>query len=221
MLSIGQLDRVIEVTSPTYTRDKYGAETKVYATVKRGRQRFVDQTRRMFGEIDVQRFESLGVLDRFEPLELGRIKAGVKVKAKARQVPKVKTKLKTLIEERELLKQLTGVRTKQVYKARQAQRMKMLLRTKLKFKPFEQKLITPPVVIPKGFVPPIIPILIFKLPMVKRKKKKLELGISKSDLLYVPSATAHFLGIKKVMSEKEMLRKAELGIDLREIPIIK
>ena len=33
MLSIGQLDRVIEVTSPTYTRDKYGAETKVYATV--------------------------------------------------------------------------------------------------------------------------------------------------------------------------------------------
>jgi len=33
MLSIGQLDRRIEVQSPTYTRDKYGAETKVYATL--------------------------------------------------------------------------------------------------------------------------------------------------------------------------------------------
>ena len=33
MLSIGQLDRRIEVKSPTYTTDRYGAETKVYATV--------------------------------------------------------------------------------------------------------------------------------------------------------------------------------------------
>ena len=32
MLSIGQLDRRIEVKSPTYTTDRYGAETKVYAT---------------------------------------------------------------------------------------------------------------------------------------------------------------------------------------------
>ena len=33
MLSIGQLDRRIEVKSPTYTTDRYGAETKVYATL--------------------------------------------------------------------------------------------------------------------------------------------------------------------------------------------
>jgi len=33
MLSIGQLDRRIEVKSPDYTTDRYGAETKVYATV--------------------------------------------------------------------------------------------------------------------------------------------------------------------------------------------
>ena len=33
MLSIGQLDRRIEVKSPTYTTDRYGAETKVYATI--------------------------------------------------------------------------------------------------------------------------------------------------------------------------------------------
>ena len=32
MLSIGQLDRRIEVTYPTYTIDRYGAETKVYDT---------------------------------------------------------------------------------------------------------------------------------------------------------------------------------------------
>ena len=32
MLSIGQLDRRIEVQRPTYTTDSYGAETKVYAT---------------------------------------------------------------------------------------------------------------------------------------------------------------------------------------------
>ena len=32
MLSIGQLDRRIVVQSPTYTRDDYGEETKVYAT---------------------------------------------------------------------------------------------------------------------------------------------------------------------------------------------
>jgi head-tail adaptor len=33
MLSIGQLDRRIEVQSPTYTKDSYGEETKVYATL--------------------------------------------------------------------------------------------------------------------------------------------------------------------------------------------
>ena len=33
MLSIGQLDRRIEVQSPTYTTDSYGEETKVYATL--------------------------------------------------------------------------------------------------------------------------------------------------------------------------------------------
>jgi len=33
MLSIGQLDRRIEVQRPTYTIDRYGAETKVYATI--------------------------------------------------------------------------------------------------------------------------------------------------------------------------------------------
>ena len=33
MLSIGQLDRRIEVQSPTYTIDSYGEETKVYATI--------------------------------------------------------------------------------------------------------------------------------------------------------------------------------------------
>ena len=33
MLSIGQLDRRIEVQKPTYTTDRYGAETKVYATL--------------------------------------------------------------------------------------------------------------------------------------------------------------------------------------------
>ena len=33
MLSIGQLDRRIEVQSPTYTSNDYGEETKVYATV--------------------------------------------------------------------------------------------------------------------------------------------------------------------------------------------
>tara|TARA_R110000737_G_scaffold27501_4_gene46177 strand:- start:6177 stop:6506 length:330 start_codon:yes stop_codon:yes gene_type:complete len=33
MLSIGQLDRRIEVKSPTYTTDRYGEETKVYATL--------------------------------------------------------------------------------------------------------------------------------------------------------------------------------------------
>ena len=32
MLSIGQLDRRIEVQSPTYTTDSYGEQTKVYAT---------------------------------------------------------------------------------------------------------------------------------------------------------------------------------------------
>lgn len=32
MLSIGQLDRRIEVKSPSYTTDRYGAETKVYET---------------------------------------------------------------------------------------------------------------------------------------------------------------------------------------------
>ena len=35
MLSIGQLDRRIEVQSPTYTTDRYGAETKVYALAYR------------------------------------------------------------------------------------------------------------------------------------------------------------------------------------------
>ena len=33
MLSIGQLDRRIEVKSPTYTIDDYGEETKKYATL--------------------------------------------------------------------------------------------------------------------------------------------------------------------------------------------
>ena len=33
MLSIGQLDRRIEVQSPTYTADSYGEQTKVYATL--------------------------------------------------------------------------------------------------------------------------------------------------------------------------------------------
>jgi len=33
MLSIGQLDRRIEITSPTYTTNKYGEETKTYATL--------------------------------------------------------------------------------------------------------------------------------------------------------------------------------------------
>ena len=33
MLSIGQLDRRIEVKSPTYTKDSYGEETKVYDTL--------------------------------------------------------------------------------------------------------------------------------------------------------------------------------------------
>jgi len=33
MLSIGQLDRRIEIQSPTYTKDDYGGETKVYATL--------------------------------------------------------------------------------------------------------------------------------------------------------------------------------------------
>jgi head-tail adaptor len=33
MLSIGQLDRRIEVQSPTTTIDSYGARTKVYATL--------------------------------------------------------------------------------------------------------------------------------------------------------------------------------------------
>ena len=33
MLSIGQLDRRIEVQSPTYTANTYGEETKVYATL--------------------------------------------------------------------------------------------------------------------------------------------------------------------------------------------
>jgi head-tail adaptor len=33
MLSIGQLDRRIEVQRPTYTTDSYGEETKVYATL--------------------------------------------------------------------------------------------------------------------------------------------------------------------------------------------
>ena len=33
MLSIGQLDRRIEVQSPTYTTDRYGEETKVYETI--------------------------------------------------------------------------------------------------------------------------------------------------------------------------------------------
>jgi len=33
MLSIGQLDRRIEVKSPTYTIDSYGEEIKVYATL--------------------------------------------------------------------------------------------------------------------------------------------------------------------------------------------
>ena len=33
MLSIGQLDRRIEVQSPTYTTDNYGDKTKVYATL--------------------------------------------------------------------------------------------------------------------------------------------------------------------------------------------
>ena len=33
MLSIGQLDRRITITSPTYVTNKYGEETKTYATV--------------------------------------------------------------------------------------------------------------------------------------------------------------------------------------------
>ena len=33
MLSIGKLDRRIEILSPTFTRNKYGEETKTYATV--------------------------------------------------------------------------------------------------------------------------------------------------------------------------------------------
>ena len=33
MLSIGQLDRRIDILSPTYTTNKYGEETKTYATV--------------------------------------------------------------------------------------------------------------------------------------------------------------------------------------------
>ena len=33
MLSIGQLDRRIKILSPTYTRNKYGEETKVNATL--------------------------------------------------------------------------------------------------------------------------------------------------------------------------------------------
>ena len=33
MLSIGQLDRRINILSPTYTRNKYGEETKTYATL--------------------------------------------------------------------------------------------------------------------------------------------------------------------------------------------
>ena len=32
MLSIGQLDRRINITSPTYVTNKYGEETKTYAT---------------------------------------------------------------------------------------------------------------------------------------------------------------------------------------------
>ena len=33
MLSIGELDRRIEITEPAYTRNKYGEETKTYATL--------------------------------------------------------------------------------------------------------------------------------------------------------------------------------------------
>ena len=33
MLSIGQLDRRIEITEPAYSRNKYGEETKTYATL--------------------------------------------------------------------------------------------------------------------------------------------------------------------------------------------
>ena len=33
MLSIGQLDRRILITEPAYSRNKYGEETKTYATV--------------------------------------------------------------------------------------------------------------------------------------------------------------------------------------------
>lgn len=33
MLSIGQLDRRIDILSPTYTQNKYGEETKTYATL--------------------------------------------------------------------------------------------------------------------------------------------------------------------------------------------
>tara|TARA_Y100001963_G_C6392467_1_gene270422 strand:+ start:93 stop:428 length:336 start_codon:yes stop_codon:yes gene_type:complete len=33
MLSIGQLDRRINITSPTYTTNEYGEQTKVYATL--------------------------------------------------------------------------------------------------------------------------------------------------------------------------------------------
>ena len=34
MLSIGQLDRRIDIQSPTYTTNKYGEETKVYSSLK-------------------------------------------------------------------------------------------------------------------------------------------------------------------------------------------
>ncbi len=217
-----QSEKVIlkDIIKPSVT--KTISRTKVYAGIIRGRQRFVDQTRRMFGEIDIQRFEPLGVLDRFKPMgELGRVKARVKARAKVRQVPKVKTKLKTLIEEKELLKQLTGVRTKQVYKVRQAQRMKTLLRIKLKFKPFETKLIAPPIVIPKGFIPPpIIPIPLFRMLLGKRKKKKRKIGKFRDALIYTPGFLARALGIKKKLTRKEMKERLEFGaLGIREIPI--
>ncbi len=33
MLAIGELDRRIEITSPSYSRNKYGEETKIYSTL--------------------------------------------------------------------------------------------------------------------------------------------------------------------------------------------
>lgn len=193
-----------------------------------GVSRLDTQTRQLFGDLGVMetRFKTdLGIKQptivtkqKLQPINLLSEKTLLKIiqptKTIIKQQLQLKPQLKTLIGEKELLRELLGLQ------------IKPALKTKLRVKPIQIFKTFPfgfPSIrelTPKELIPPIsFPFLKAK----KKKKRKRRERLQKvDDLFYVPSATARFLDIRKIMSKAEITGLArEGGIRMRAIPIIK